>query len=158
MCCRSRKFNFKANSPTCPCHARTWTCSPTPRCSRSASTSLRASAWKKFPDAQQLFFRERGLDGGLHFLRFRLYLRLKALEDFAVLANQEFSEIPLDFARVGGFFSSQRRIQRMLLGALDMQFFKQRERDVVGRGAKLLDLRRGAGFLLAEIVARKSQH
>ena len=46
----------------------------------------------------------------------------------------------------------------MRAGAVDFDLREQRERDVVVERAELLDLGLVAGLLMAELVARKTEH
>src|SRR5688500_4207151 len=73
--------------------------------------------------------------------RVRLGLGLEAFEDFSVLADQEFPEVPLDLARERRVFASECRVERVLFGALDVELREQRKCHVIFLRAKLFDLR-----------------
>src|SRR5258708_35203374 len=46
----------------------------------------------------------------------------------------------------------------MSVAAIDVDLCKHRKRDRIIAGTELLDLRRVAGLLIAELVARKAEH
>ena len=100
-----------------------------------------------------LFLREGGFDGGDDFGGVGLHFGIPAVENCAIGPDQEFAEVPFDVTGEFGFFAGEVGVEGMLLGAFDVDFFGQREGDMVGRGAKFFDLFGGAGFLGTEIVA-----
>src|SRR5262245_35548020 len=99
--------------------------------------------------------RERRFDRFNDLRRVRLGLRLEAFEDFSVLTDQEFAEVPFDVARERRVFARQCRIQRVLFGSLDMELGEQRKGDVVLLRTELFDLLGSARLLRSEVVAGK---
>src|SRR5581483_518876 len=73
--------------------------------------------------------------------------------------DQEFGEIPFDRgAEQSGFLVAQILIQRMGIGAIDVDLLEHRKTDGVVALAKLLDFGGAAGFLAAELVAGKTEY
>src|SRR6266545_4417925 len=101
---------------------------------------------------------QRRFNGFNHLRRVRFGRWLEAFQNFSVLADQKFSEIPLDVSRKGRLLAGQGGVERVLFGTLDVQLGKQREGHVVFLRTKLLYLPGCARFLRAKIVARKTQH
>ena len=101
---------------------------------------------------------QSGFDGSHHFGRIRNRAGLEALEDLAIAANQEFAEIPLDVARVGGFLARESGIEGMAFGAIDVDFIEEGKADIVFAGAKLFDFLIRPRFLAAKLIARKAKH
>jgi hypothetical protein len=104
-----------------------------------------------------LFLREGGFDGGDDFGGVGFHLGIPAVEDRAVGADQEFAEVPFDVAGEFGFFAGEVAVEGMLLRSFDVDFFGQREGDMVSRGAKFFDLFGRAGFLGTEVVAGNAE-
>src|ERR1700733_1355584 len=105
--------------------------------------------------------------------------RLVALDDLAVPADQELSEIPLDLvgplrvrldlrdrvveppvlrAEVARRLGAQVLVQRVCARPVDLDLGEHREGHVVGGLAEVLDLLVAAWFLLLELVAGKSEY
>src|SRR5206468_7457118 len=72
--------------------------------------------------------------------------------------DQEFGEIPFDrWTQQARFLALQIVKQRMRACAIDLDLGKHREGDAVIFSAELFDLFGIAGFLVSELVARKSE-
>src|SRR5262245_10223180 len=73
--------------------------------------------------------------------RLRLHGGRVAGEDFAVAADEEFGEIPLDPAAqdAAAFGAGEIVVERMRVGAVDVNLGEQGERDVVIERAEILD-------------------
>ena len=98
--------------------------------------------------------RQGGFDGGCDFRRIGGGGRFKAGYEGAVAANEEFGEVPLDFAAefgVGGF-AGEEVVERGLVVAFDGDFGHHWEADVVFLGAEGFDLFVGAWFLAHEVI------
>ena len=91
---------------------------------------------------------------------FRLVGRRVAAHDVTVPVDQELGEIPLDRLRSeeAGRCLLQRLEQRMGVQAVDLGFGEHREGDAVVVGAELPDRPLVARLLMAELVARETQH
>src|SRR5688572_14769445 len=98
---------------------------------------------------------ERGRDVVHQAVVARLHGRRVAIEQLPVAPDQELLEVPLDVAGMAVRRVGEPRVQRMAAGAVDVEFPAHREGHAVGRRAEGLDLRLGAGFLRAELVAGK---
>src|SRR5580692_3068351 len=98
-----------------------------------------------------------GLQVGLETLR--LVRRRVTLQRFAILTDQKFGEVPLDCLKSDETRSRllQIAVQRVGIGAIDFDLGKHREADPIGQRAELLDLCLVARFLMAKLVAWKSQ-
>src|SRR5947209_9519125 len=80
-------------------------------------------------------------------------------DDLAGTIDQEFGEIPFDgWTEQAEFLVLQVFEQRMRAIAIDVDLDKHRKRDPIVACAELLDLRRVARLLAAELVARKAEH
>jgi hypothetical protein len=101
---------------------------------------------------------ERRLDGGGKV--FRLVGRRVAAHDFTVSVDQELGEIPLDRLRAeeARRYLLQRPEQRMGVRAVDLGLGEHGKGDVVIIGAEFLDRLLVARLLMAELVARESEH
>ena len=90
----------------------------------------------------------------------RLLARRIAAHHAKLPVDQELGEIPLDRLRAqeAGRFLFERLKQRMGVRAIDFDLGEHRERHVVLVGAKLADCSLVAWLLMAELVARKSEH
>src|SRR5688572_20878407 len=104
------------------------------------------------------FRRQRGFDGVGEFPVIGCGLRVPALQNCPVFADEKFAEVPFYVAGDGRGLSCEGGVKRVLLRAFHMQFFKERKRHVVFSGTELLDFLRRARFLTAEVVAGKSQY
>src|SRR4029078_1541996 len=87
-------------------------------------------------------------------------LRCVPFDGMALAIDQELGEIPFDAfsSENAGLFIPQKTIERMGVGAVDIDFRKHREFDGVAGFAKALDLRIGARFLMSELIAWKTEH
>src|SRR5262245_49351647 len=108
--------------------------------------------------SETLFLRQHALNALGHLGRLRRHRGLKALDDLAVRTDQELGEIPLDVARKGGIRSRELGIERVAVGAVDLDLVEQREGHIVLGRAELLDLLVGPGLLGAELVAGEAEH
>src|SRR5581483_12024197 len=73
--------------------------------------------------------------------------------------DQEFGEIPFDRgAEQSGFLVSKILIERMGIGAIDVDLLEHRKTDCVIALAKLLDFGSAARLLPTELVAGKTEH
>ncbi|MCY1542564.1 hypothetical protein D9M68_783190 [compost metagenome] len=87
-------------------------------------------------------------------------MRGVTLEHAAVLAHQELGEVPLDglAAQQAGRLRAEPLVERMGLGAVDVDLAHHGKRDAEIALAEGGDLLVAAGVLLAELVAREAQH
>ena len=83
-----------------------------------------------------------------------------AFNRLALFVDEEFCEIPFDglCTEQAGFGGFQKAIQRMGIGAVDLDFFKQRKADVEIRFTKLRDVCAASWFLLAKLITGEGQH
>jgi len=102
--------------------------------------------------------RQGRFDGCDHFRRIGGGGGFKAGDGVAVAVEEEFGEVPLDFAaefRIGGLVGEE-LIERRLVVAFYGELGHHGEADVVLLGAEGLDLRVGAGLLGHEVVGGHS--
>ena len=104
-------------------------------------------------DNGPLFRGKRGFNRFRHFLGFRGSLGIKALDDLAILADEELVEVPLDVTGERRIFAREYLVERVAVRAVDLDLVEQRESHAVLAGAELLDLLIRARFLGAELVA-----
>lgn len=97
------------------------------------------------------------LDGRLDFVR--LGDRTKTLYRFAVLIDEELGEIPLHAAaKEAAQFAFEVLEHRMGVATVHIDFLEHREAHAVIDLAKLADLTGSTGLLVAELVARETEH
>src|SRR5271170_4434132 len=89
---------------------------------------------------------------------FRRRGRRVALNNVALLVDQELSEVPLDgVAQQAALLALQKLVERVSVVAIHFDFGEQREVDAIIQLAEFLDLIVISGLLMAELVAREGQ-
>jgi len=83
-----------------------------------------------------------------------------SLHDSPLSVDQEFGEIPFDGLAAKGSrdLRFQKRIERVSVLAIDVDFFEQRKANLISHFAKIGNFLAVARFLLAELVAREAQN
>lgn len=97
---------------------------------------------------------DSGFDSGCHFRRIGFDGRFEAGDGVSVAIEEEFGEIPLDFAAEFGVFgfAGEELVERRLVVAFDRELGHHGKADIVFLGAEGLDFLVGAGLLAHEVV------